>query len=892
VTSAQLREAFQKFFEARGHTRVPSASLVPAGDPTLLFVNAGMVPFKDVFLGLDRRPYRRATSVQKCMRVSGKHNDLENVGPSPHHHTFFEMLGNFSFGDYFKRDAIAYAWEFVTQTLGLPRDRFVLTILEGDEEAAAAWHAIGVPADRVLSLGERTNFWMMGDVGPCGPTSELHYDRGPAACTCGRPDCSVRLDNGCNRWVESWNLVFMQYNQAADGTRAPLPAPGVDTGMGFERIASVVQQAPTNYDTDLFLPIFDRVQALLDHTPAERAAHVVAYRVLADHGRAMTFLTADGVVPGNEGRAYVLRMIIRRAVRFARQAGAREPLLGALADAVTSVMGPAYPELTAQRAFVQSVLEAEEHRFDQTLEAGLARLDDVIAAVKQSGRGAIPGGDVFRLYDTYGFPPDLTRDVAREHALEIDEPGFAEEMARQKERSRATGREYFEAGRLDVRTHYGEIRAAAGPTAFLGYDTLVADARIVALLADGRRVPEASQGAVVEIVCDRTPFYAQSGGQVGDTGEIAGLSGAGAVEDTHRPVPELTVHRTRIRTGVLREGERVHLAVDASRRRDIERNHTATHLLHAALRGVLGEHARQAGSLVAPDRLRFDFAHVRALTPEERPRIETSVNDRILDALPVTTEIKPYREAVAAGAMALFGEKYGDEVRVVGIGGYSKELCGGTHVRTTAEIGMFTITAEGSVGAGIRRIEAVTGRAAIARAREVEARLRAAADALRVGPEDVPSRVRALTERVQSLERQSARPSSTGPDIDAVVAQADHIDGVDVLFAEMPDADKAALRAYGDQLKPKLGTKPALVVSTSRGGAQMDIVVMATRGASQAGAGADLVMRELNRELGTRGGGKPELAQGGGDPSRYPDLKDAVRKIVRRLRHAHSGVNP
>jgi len=884
VTSAQLREAFQKFFEDRGHTRVPSAPLVPAGDPTLLFVNAGMVPFKDVFLGLETRPYRRATSVQKCMRVSGKHNDLDNVGPSPLHHTFFEMLGNFSFGDYFKREAIAFAWEFMTRTLALPADRLVLTVLAGDDEAAAAWAALGVPSDRVLHMGEKTNFWMMGDVGPCGPTSEVHYDRGPAACTCGRPDCGVRLDNGCARWIESWNLVFMQYNQAPDGTRTPLPRPGVDTGMGFERIVSVVQQAPTNYDSDLFLPLFDRIQTLLGHTAAERAAHTVPYRVLADHGRAMTFLTADGVVPGNEGRAYVLRMIIRRAVRFARRAGARGPVLGTLADAVTAVMGGAYPELGAQRAFVQNVLDAEEKRFDQTLEAGLGRLDDVIAEATRAGRRAIPGADVFRLYDTYGFPPDLTRDVAREHGLEIDEAGFAGEMGRQKERSRATGRDHFEAG--PERTQYAEIRAAVGATAFVGYETLEADGRIVALLVDGRRAGEARQGARVEIVCDRTPFYAHSGGQVGDTGTIEGPTGAAGVEDTQRPVADLIVHRGRVLRGVLREGDRVRLAVEAPRRRDIMRNHTATHLLHAALREVLGEHARQAGSLVAPDRLRFDFAHMRPLTAEERTRIESSVNERILEALPVATETKPYREAVASGAMALFGEKYGDEVRVVSIDGYSRELCGGTHVRTTAEIGLFTITGEGSVGAGIRRVEAVTGRAAAAHARDAEARLREAADVLRAAPDEVPARVRALTDRVQSLERGTARgapqtgTSPAGPDIDAILRGATDVDGITVVGIALPDADPSALRALGDRVRGRLDS--GVLVAASTGNGRMEVVVMATPGAVARGAEARRVMQVLNRLLGTRGGGRPELAQGGGgDPARLPAVLADLGTVVR-----------
>ncbi|MHB8732061.1 MAG: alanine--tRNA ligase [bacterium] len=901
MTGAEIREAFLRFFEERGHARVPSASLVPAGDPTLLFVNAGMVPFKDVFLGLETRPYRRATSAQKCMRVSGKHNDLENVGPSPRHHTFFEMLGNFSFGDYFKREAIASAWEFATRTLNLPPDRLVLTVFADDDEAAAAWAALGVPDARVLRMGEKTNFWMMGDVGPCGPTSELHYDWGPAACTCGRPDCGVRLDNDCGRWLEIWNLVFMQYTQAPDGSRAPLPRPGVDTGMGLERITSVLQQVPTNYDTDLFLPILDRIQAMLGHSAEERAAHTIAYRVLADHGRAMAFLTADGVVPGNEGRAYVLRMIIRRAVRFARQAGAGKPVLGELADAVIAVMGSAYPELAAQRAFVQNVLGAEERRFDQTLEAGLGRLDDVIAEVKRSGRRAIPGADVFRLYDTYGFPPDLTRDVAREHGLEIDEPGFAGEMARQKERSRSTGRDYFEAGQ--DRAQYGELRDAVGSTVFVGYDALEAEGRVLALLVDGRRVAEARQGEAVEVICDRTPFYAQSGGQVGDTGTITAGPGVVEVEDTQRPVADLIVHRGRVRTGALREGDRVRLAVDAPRRQDIMRNHTATHLLHAALREVLGEHARQAGSLVAPDRLRFDFAHVRPLTAEERAKIEARVNEQIRAALPVTTETKPYREAVASGAMALFGEKYGDEVRVVSVDGYSRELCGGTHVRSTAEIGRFALTHEGSVGSGVRRIEAVTGAAAEQRVQTRPTPITVYAQgkqhhdvqpgqrAGKFGPADADFSIEnAGTTRPVNAEYAlqpgdtltvTKRAAAAGlPDFDQVLRDAVDVDGVTVVGVALPGADSAALRVFGDRLRSRLDS--GVLVAASTGNGRMEVIVMATPAAVARGAEARRVMQVLNRRLGTRGGGRPELAQGGGgDPALLASVLADLGTVVR-----------
>ncbi len=887
----EVREAFLRYFEARGHTRVPSSSLVPAGDPTLLFTNAGMVQFKDVFLGLEQRPYRRAVTVQKCMRVSGKHNDLENVGPSPHHHTFFEMLGNFSFGDYFKRDAARFAWEFVTGTLRLPPERLVFTVFEDDDEAAEAWAALGVSPERVFRMGEQTNFWMMGDIGPCGPTSELHYDWGPQACTCGRPDCSVALDIGCGRWLEIWNLVFMQYNQAPDGTRIRLPRPGVDTGMGLERIVRVIQDAPSTYDTDLFTPVLDRIQTLLGHSDAERATHTVAYRVLADHARAMTFLTADGVVPGNEGRGYVLRMIMRRAMRFARRAGASGPVLGALADAVIAVMGGAYPDLRTSTAFIHQVLGAEEERFGQTLGAGLARLDDLVAELRRTGSRVLPGTEVFRLYDTYGFPPDLTRDVAREHGLEMDEAGFAAEMARQKERSRAAT---DAAAALIKRAQYAQLREGPGAisaTTFVGYEQLEAEGRILALVCDGQRVPLAAAGAEVEVVCDRTPFYAEAGGQVGDTGEIRAAGGAVAVADTQRPIPDLWVHRGRVTSGTVREGDPVRLAVDAGRRRDIMRNHTATHLLHQALREVLGEHARQAGSLVAPDRLRFDFVHLEALLPEERARIEARVNDQALAAMPVRTEIMPYQEAVQTGAMALFGEKYGDRVRVVSVDDYSRELCGGTHVGSTAEIGLFLITGEGSVGAGVRRIEAVTGRAAVARAHGAQAGLRAAAETLRVTPEELPTRVKQLADRVRALEREvgGARVRVAAPDPEALVQAAQDVDGVAVVGVAVSGADQAVLRALGDRIKPRLPS--GIIVAAAPQDGRLEIVVMATPGAVARGAEAAKVMRVLNRRLGTRGGGRAELAQGGGgDPARLEAVLADLPAVVREAMGVpHSG---
>ncbi len=892
MRAADVREVFCRYFEQAGHTRVPGSSLVPAGDPTLLFTNAGMVPFKDVFLGLEQRPYRRAVTVQKCMRVSGKHNDLDIVGISPHHHTFFEMLGNFSFGDYFKREAIAFAWEFTTRTLGLSPDRLVFTVLDGDAEAAEAWAALGVPAARVHRMGEATNFWMMGDVGPCGPTSELHYDWGPAACTCGRADCSVALDNGCGRWLEIWNLVFTQYDQAPDGTRARLPRPGVDTGMGLERIVRVIQNVPSTYDTDLFLPILDRVQTLLGHRGAERGRHTVAYRVLADHVRAMTFLVADGIVPGNEGRGYVLRMIMRRAMRFARRANEARSLspkemlrvkaatkfsLPHLADAVIEIMRDSYPDLVHKAHYIRAVLHDEEERFNQTLEAGLSRLDELIAAVRRERGGTLPGAEVFRLYDTYGFPPDLTRDVAREHGLEIDEATFNEEMARQRARSR--GAAQFGSGQQAA---YAAHLSALAPTEFVGYDANDAHGQVLVLFVDGKPVNCTSSGQAVEIVCDRTPFYAEGGGQVGDTGEIRSPEGIVAVGDTKRPFPYHWVHYSRVTSGTIRVGDPVRLTVDAARRRDIMRNHTATHLLHKALHEVLGDHARQAGSLVAPDRLRFDVVHQRALSPAERARIEGRVNEQVAAALPVRTAVMPYERAVASGAMALFGEKYGDEVRVVTIGEYSRELCGGTHVGTTAEIGLFLISGEGSVGAGVRRIEAVTGRVASERVRAAAAILQTAAETLRVPPEAVAERTRELAERLHAFEREleTTRLRAAAPDVETLIRGARDVDGIAVVGIAIPGAAQDALRTFGDRLRSHLPS--GLVVAASPGDGRLEVVVMAMPGALERGANAGKVMQVLNRRLGTRGGGRAELAQGGGgDPARLEAVLADLPAIVR-----------
>jgi alanyl-tRNA synthetase len=870
-----LGRQFLQYFADRGHSVVPSSSLVPAGDPTLLFTNSGMVQFKDVFLGREQRSYVRAATLQRCLRVSGKHNDLETVGPSPRHHTLFFMLGNFSFGDYFKREAIPWAWEFVTRELHLDPKRLIATVLADDEESYEHWTALGLPPQRVHRMTEKTNFWAMGPTGPCGPNSELHYDWGPEQCTCGRPDCDVALDNDCARWLEIWNLVFMQYDQAADGTRTPLPRPGVDTGMGLERIAAVVQDVPSVYDTDLFAPILRRIQTLLGHTEAQRTQAIVPYRVIADHGRAATFLIADGVTPGNEGRAYVLRMLLRRAIRFGRRAGLERPFLGQVATQVIDLMGKGHPDLRARQPFIVKVIEAEEARFSQTLSAGLERLAEVIQAVQMRGGATLPGDEVFRLYDTYGFPVEMTRDVAAEAGFQIDEVGFRRAMEAQRARSRATAERGVGTG---FQASAGDVEALA-PTMFLGYTRESSAATIVAILKDGAPASGAATGDEVVLVLDRTPFYAEAGGQVGDTGVIQARGLRIEVTGTRRITPALIGHLGRVAEGRARADLRVRAAIDGARRAAIRRNHTATHLLHRALQEVLGDHARQAGSLVAPDRLRFDFTHLAPLSAEEREAVERRVNEVILDDRPVRASTMSLEAAQRLGAMALFGEKYGEHVRVVSISGYSRELCGGTHVRSTGQIGPFTLTGEGSVAAGVRRIEAVTGWGAHARAREHERLVARLAALLRATPAEAEDRLRRLLDRLRDLER--AGPARPGPDAAGVRATVD-VDGVRVATARIDGATHETLRAAGDALRERQGG--GVVVLGGVTGDRVNIVTMVSADLHARGVRADALLRAVAARLGGTGGGKADLAQGSGrDASQLDDALDAVPADVRRM---------
>ena len=871
LTSSEIRAKFLAYFGSHDHAIVPSAALVPGNDPTLLFTNAGMVPFKDVFLGLEQRAYRRATSSQKCMRVSGKHNDLESVGPSPRHHTFFEMLGNFSFGDYFKRDAIAYAWEFLRDELGMDMDRLWPTIYSEDDEAFELWRQVtGIAAERITRLGAKDNYWSMGDTGPCGPSSEIMYDRGPAACTCGRADCSPAHE--CDRWLEFWNLVFMQFDRAADGSVRPLPKPSIDTGMGLERITSILQGAASNYETDLFVPIMERARDLLGHSPETMREQYVAYRVIADHSRAVAFLVGDGVLPSNEGRGYVTRMVLRRAARYGRRLGFEEPFLAKTVAAVIDGMGDHYGELRQRAEFIQDVVRQEEGRFLSQLEVGIARLEELMEAARAQGSTVVPGDEAFRLYDTYGFPLELTRDAAAEAGFSVGEAGFREAMAEQRARARAA--QQFagdERGAL--------YRGLALPaTEFVGYDRLEESATILAMVAQGAATERAQEGDVVEVVLDRTPFYGESGGQVGDRGLLVGPSGGLLVEGADHPVTGLTAHRGRVVEGTLTVGETIAAQVDAERRAATARNHTATHLLHRALREVLGEHAAQAGSLVSPERLRFDFSHLSALTQEQIDQVERMVNREIRANRPVATRETGYQEALEAGAVALFGEKYSDRVRMVAVEGLTTELCGGTHVARSGDIGFFTIVSEASIGSGLRRIEALTGEGAEEYARERLRALDGIRGMLGGAPGEELARLRGLQETQRELSRRihELERALAARNVDALLDEVQSVAGVKVLARVVEAASVDALREMVDRVRIKLGSG---VVAT---GAMVDAKPMLIVGVTE-----DLVKRGLHagklagtaaRAMGGGGGGRPNMAQAGGRDS--DALGEAVATIL------------
>ncbi len=884
MRGADIRERFLRYFEERGHTRVASSSLVPQGDPTLLFTNAGMVQFKDVFLGLEGRPYRRAVTSQKCVRAGGKHNDLEQVGRTARHHTFFEMLGNFSFGDYFKREAIAYAWEFVTRELGLEPDRIWPTVYREDDEAFALWQQVaGVPADRVVRLGEKDNFWAMGDTGPCGPCSEIVYDRGEEA-GCGRPDCGIGVCD-CDRWLEIWNLVFMQFERDATGKTTPLPRPSIDTGMGLERISSVLQGVGSNYETDLLWPL---VRALEERTGRSyhRGQAGFPFRVIADHARACAFLVADGVMPGNEGRGYVLRRILRRAVRFGRVLGMEEPFLHGLIPVVAEIMGDAYPDLRLRGDFLVKVVRAEEERFAGTLEAGLRRAEEMVETARRQGRDRLSGDEVFALYDTFGFPLDLAEDIAEEHGMAVDREGFQQAMARQRERARTARAE--EEAELDTR--FRALVAGVEPTVFVGYERTADRAEVLSLLVDGRPAEEARAPAEVEFVLDRTPFYAEGGGQVADTGVLEGEELEVEVVKARRLGDDRILHAGRVTRGVLRRGETVEARVDGERRLDVARNHTATHLLHAALRRTLGEHVAQAGSLVAPERLRFDFVHFQALRADEVRRVEDTVNAWVLANLPVESAEQSYQDAVGGGAIALFGEKYGESVRVVSIGEVSRELCGGTHVRRTGEVGLVKVVAESSVGSGLRRIEAVSGRGLLAHLARVQACLADAGELLRTGQDDLPARVAELLERYRETERklEQAMGRIVVLEAEKALEGAEVVGGSRLVAATAAVEGPEALRAISDVIRQRVGSGVVLLAARSR--ERVQIVAAVTPDLVARGVHAGRLVALVAREVGGGGGGRPDLAQAGGT---FPERTEAALALglaeARRLLGEASG---
>ncbi|NLV74795.1 MAG: alanine--tRNA ligase [Chloroflexi bacterium] len=871
MNSSEIRSRFLAFFAAHGHTIVPSGSLVPGNDPTLLFANAGMVQFKDVFVGLEQRPYKRAVTAQKCMRVSGKHNDLETVGPSPRHHTFFEMLGNFSFGDYFKRNAIILAWQFLTVELQLDPQRLWPTVYLDDDEAFALWQEIaGMPAARISRLGREDNFWTMGDTGPCGPDSEIMYDRGTQYCTCHRDDCSPAT--GCDRFLEIWNLVFMQFEALQDGSVVPLPKPSVDTGLGLERITSILQGVDSNYGTDLFMPIILKVQSLLGHSDAQRLANPTPYRVIADHSRALAFLIADGVLPGNEGRSYVLRMVLRRAARYGRMLGFQQPFLAETVQSVIDLMGGHYTELVARADFIRQVVTREEVQFLSTLSQGLVRLDEVVARVRTAGETVIPGAEAFRLYDTYGFPLELTRDALAESGMTVDEAGFRQAMAQQKERARSAKQTSLGAA-ADIYQHLG-----LAPSQFTGYAGTSGGGTVVAMLSDGKAVDRISAGQEAEVVLDSTPFYGESGGQVGDSGWLRTEFGSARVLDTYHPITSITTHRISLEEGSLAVGDQVQAEVDCERRLDIARNHTATHLLHRALRQVLGEHAAQSGSLVTDQVLRFDFSHLQALSADELSEVEDRVNAAIRDARPVFTEVMPYDQAIRGGVVALFGEKYGSEVRVVNVEDFSAELCGGTHVRNTGEIGLLLITSEGSIGSGLRRIEAVTGRAALQLVRSRNQTMLDMRQTLGAKAGEELRRTQALLVELEQARRQleADQRQFAEAEVDRLLESGREINGVYLLTVQVHASSAEALREMADRFCDKFGSAIVALGAVING--KPLLVVSVTPDVIARGAHAGQMVAAAAKEVGGGGGGKPNMAQAGGrDPVRLPD---ALAKIT------------
>jgi alanyl-tRNA synthetase len=865
----EVRAAFLHYFDQRGHRVVKSSPLVPYDDPTLLFTNAGMVQFKRVFLQEETREYTRAASAQKCLRAGGKHNDMENVGRTARHHTFFEMLGNFSFGDYFKEGAIEMGWEFLTHNLHLSTERLWVSVFKDDDEAANIWQKqIGLPSERIVRMGEKDNFWAMGETGPCGPCSEIIIDQGEEM-GCGSSTCGVGCD--CDRFLELWNLVFMQYNREQDGSLSPLPKPSIDTGMGLERIAAVVQGVKSNYDTDLFEGIIGRVEEISGARYGADADRDVSIKVIADHARAVTFLLADGVFPANEGRGYVLRRIIRRALRHGKLLGIAGPCLTPMADAVVAVMGKAYPEVAEAKGHLTQILQREEERFSETLGNGLKILQEEMEGLKAQGEKILPGAVAFKLYDTFGFPLDLTEDIVQEEGMIIDLEGFERSMEGQRRRAREAWE--GEIGKLPPL--YQQLMAEGVATQFVGYDTLQAFSEVARIIKKGRFVPIARQGEEVEIVTAQTPFYGEAGGQIGDRGAVSAEGLLIEVHDTIRPLPEIIIHQGVIKEGTVKQGDRVQLQVDGERRQATARNHTATHILQAALREVVGGHINQAGSLVAPERLRFDFTHYEAIDQDTLERIETLVNRWIWEDTPVLVEVMATEEAIAGGATALFGEKYGEEARVLSLGEYSQELCGGTHVHRTGEIGIFKLLSESGVAAGVRRIEALTGTGALDYLRSQERELKEAAQLLRARPGDVASKLekligdqRALEREIEALRRRLATAGTTGG------PEVKEVKGIKVVAFRADGVDHKGLREMGDGIKDKIESGIVLVGGAHEG--KISLVLMVTKDRAEQFP-ADELIQGIAEQVGGKGGGNPTLARTGS--AKVDKLDDALKAI-------------
>jgi len=872
MTGNDVRRKFLEYFEKHDHQIVRSSSLVPHDDPTLLFVNSGMVQFKRLFLGEEKRGYSRATTSQKCVRAGGKHNDLENVGYTARHHTFFEMLGNFSFGDYFKEKAIDFGWDLLTNGYGLPEDKLWVSIFLDDDETAEIWHRqIGVPEDRILRFGEEDNFWAMGDTGPCGPCSEIHLDRGEAY-GCGKPDCALGCE--CDRFLEIWNLVFMQFNRDASGKMTPLPKPSIDTGLGLERMVSILQDVPTNYDIDLIVPIIERAEELsgIDRNASHEAE--VAMKVIADHSRAAAFLIGDGILPSNEGRGYVLRRIMRRAIRYGRNIGLTKPFLHETAKVVFDVMKPEYPELTEAEAFITNVIQNEELRFSETIDYGLKLLNETLEDMKAKDETVVPGDVVFKLYDTYGFPVDIVQDVVRDQELGVDMDGFNAAMDRQREQSRQVSA--FD----EISDAYRTLTADGFKSEFHGYDGIEADSQVVLLVSDGNEVTEVETGSAVDVVAEATPFYGESGGQVGDVGFIAGPEGQIEVTDTVKDPTGLIIHKGRVVRGRLRTGESVTLKVDGEKRRATALNHTATHILHAALRKVLGDHIKQAGSLVAPDRLRFDFTHFSQVTPEELDRIEWLVNERIRENVSVQIDEMDAEDAFKSGATALFEEKYGDRVRVISLADFSKELCGGTHTDRTGNIGLFKIVSESSVASGVRRMEAITGNAAVEQVQRTNHIVRDAARMLKETPDSLMKRLEGVIagQKTQEKEIERLKAKIVQLQADESADTIQKVNGVSLLVKRVAVDTPAALRDLADRYRDKL--KSGVIVLGSAVDSKVLLIAVVTKDLTDRFHAGNIV-KSIAPVVGGGGGGRPDMAQAGG--SQPENLDQALKKAEELL---------